>query len=120
MALALALPVVAGNTRMGVPYIGIGKLVAIGLNYSDHVKEANQAVPSEPVVFMKTTTCISGPNSRLALWCYKGANNIHSETVVVSLVGAICHQPTSRHAGTRINRWTGGDQVGARHRADTG
>ena len=57
-----ALPVVAGNPRMGVPYVGIGKFVAIGLNYSDHAKEANQPIPTEPVVFMKATTCISGPN----------------------------------------------------------
>ena len=57
-----SLPVVNGNPRMGVPYVGIGKFVAIGLNYSDHAKEANLPIPSEPVVFMKATTCISGPN----------------------------------------------------------
>jgi 2-keto-4-pentenoate hydratase/2-oxohepta-3-ene-1,7-dioic acid hydratase in catechol pathway len=45
-----------------VPYIGIGKFVAIGLNYSDHAKEAGLPIPSEPIVFMKATTCISGPN----------------------------------------------------------
>jgi len=57
-----SLPVVNGQQRLGVPYIGIGKFVAIGLNYSDHAKEANLPIPSEPVVFMKATTCISGPN----------------------------------------------------------
>jgi len=56
------LPVVANTPRMGVPYVGIGKFVAIGLNYSDHAKEAGMAIPSEPIVFMKATTCISGPN----------------------------------------------------------
>ena len=56
------LPVVANGPRMGVPYVGIGKFVAIGLNYSDHAKEAGMAIPSEPIVFMKATTCISGPN----------------------------------------------------------
>jgi 2,4-diketo-3-deoxy-L-fuconate hydrolase len=55
------LPIVNGNPRLGVPYIGIGKFVAIGLNYSDHAKEAGMPIPSEPVVFMKATTCISGP-----------------------------------------------------------
>jgi 2,4-didehydro-3-deoxy-L-rhamnonate hydrolase len=44
-----------------VPYVGIGKFVAIGLNYSDHAKEAGLPIPSEPIVFMKATTCISGP-----------------------------------------------------------
>jgi len=57
-----SLPVVNGQQRMGVPYVGIGKFVAIGLNYSDHAKEANLPIPTEPVVFMKATTCITGPN----------------------------------------------------------
>jgi 2,4-didehydro-3-deoxy-L-rhamnonate hydrolase len=56
------LPVVAGNPRMGVPYVGIGKFVAIGLNYSDHAKEAGMAIPSEPIIFSKATTCINGPD----------------------------------------------------------
>jgi len=56
------LPPVNGNPRLGVPYIGIGKFVAIGLNYSDHAKEAGLPIPAEPIVFMKATTCISGPN----------------------------------------------------------
>jgi 2-keto-4-pentenoate hydratase/2-oxohepta-3-ene-1,7-dioic acid hydratase in catechol pathway len=57
-----SLPVVNGSPRLGVPYVGIGKFVAIGLNYSDHAKEANLPIPTEPVVFLKATTCISGPN----------------------------------------------------------
>ena len=55
------LPIVNGSPRLGVPYVGIGKFVAIGLNYSDHAKEAGMPIPTEPVVFMKATTCISGP-----------------------------------------------------------
>jgi 2,4-diketo-3-deoxy-L-fuconate hydrolase len=57
-----SLPLVNGNPRFGVPYVGIGKFVAIGLNYSDHAKEAGMPIPAEPIVFMKATTCISGPN----------------------------------------------------------
>jgi 2-keto-4-pentenoate hydratase/2-oxohepta-3-ene-1,7-dioic acid hydratase in catechol pathway len=56
------LPLVNSNPRFGVPYVGIGKFVAIGLNYSDHAKEAGLALPSEPIVFMKATTCINGPS----------------------------------------------------------
>ena len=56
------LPLVNSNPRYGVPYVGIGKFVAIGLNYSDHAKEAGLPLPSEPIVFMKATTCINGPN----------------------------------------------------------
>ncbi len=57
-----SLPLVNGSPRFGVPVAGIGKLVAIGLNYSDHAKEAGLALPSEPIVFLKANTCISGPN----------------------------------------------------------
>jgi 2-keto-4-pentenoate hydratase/2-oxohepta-3-ene-1,7-dioic acid hydratase in catechol pathway len=53
---------VNGSPRFGVPYVGIGKFVAIGLNYSDHAKEAGLPIPAEPIVFMKATTCINGPN----------------------------------------------------------
>src|SRR5260221_11330840 len=56
------LPVVASNPRLGVPFVGIGKFVAIGLNYSDHAKEAGMPIPPEPIVFMKATTSINGPN----------------------------------------------------------
>jgi 2-keto-4-pentenoate hydratase/2-oxohepta-3-ene-1,7-dioic acid hydratase in catechol pathway len=56
------LPVVAGSHRMGVPYVGITKFVAIGLNYSDHAKEAGMAIPTEPIVFLKATSSICGPD----------------------------------------------------------
>ncbi|SDV48657.1 fumarylacetoacetate hydrolase family protein [Chitinasiproducens palmae] len=54
-------PVEAG-VRLGVPLAGIGKIVAIGLNYSDHAAEAGLPVPQEPIVFMKATSSLSGPN----------------------------------------------------------
>jgi 2-keto-4-pentenoate hydratase/2-oxohepta-3-ene-1,7-dioic acid hydratase in catechol pathway len=57
-----SLPLVNGNPRFGVPFVGISKFVAIGLNYSDHAKEAGQPIPTEPIIFMKATTCINGPN----------------------------------------------------------
>jgi 2-keto-4-pentenoate hydratase/2-oxohepta-3-ene-1,7-dioic acid hydratase in catechol pathway len=56
-----SLPVVSNAPRLGVPYAGIGKFVAIGLNYSDHAKEAGMPIPAEPIVFSKATTSISGP-----------------------------------------------------------
>jgi 2-keto-4-pentenoate hydratase/2-oxohepta-3-ene-1,7-dioic acid hydratase in catechol pathway len=57
-----SLPLVRTEPRLGVPYTGITKFVAIGLNYSDHAAEAGLPIPSEPVVFMKATTSICGPN----------------------------------------------------------
>ncbi|MET0962380.1 MAG: fumarylacetoacetate hydrolase family protein [Noviherbaspirillum sp.] len=56
------LPVVSGPQRIGQPVANIGKFVAIGLNYTDHAKEANMAIPTEPVVFMKAISCLCGPS----------------------------------------------------------
>lgn len=58
---AESLPAVDASARLGPPLAGVGKLVCIGLNYSDHAREANLPIPDEPVVFMKSTTAISGP-----------------------------------------------------------
>ncbi|MEH6544931.1 MAG: fumarylacetoacetate hydrolase family protein [Sneathiella sp.] len=56
------LPEVEGNPRIG-PCIGnVGKFICIGLNYSDHAAEAGQTPPAEPIVFMKATTAINGPD----------------------------------------------------------
>ena len=54
-----SLPLVEGNPRIG-PCVGkIGKFVCIGLNYADHAAESNLPVPSEPVVFNKSTSAIA-------------------------------------------------------------
>ena len=62
---AETLPLVKGEPRLGVPYIGISKFVAIGLNFADHAREANLPIPPEPVVFNKATSCITGPNDKV-------------------------------------------------------
>jgi len=62
-----SLPVVKGKPRLGVPFTGISKFVAVGLNYSDHAAEAGMPVPTEPVLFMKTTTSIIGPDDPVVL-----------------------------------------------------
>jgi 2,4-diketo-3-deoxy-L-fuconate hydrolase len=56
-----ALPVVEGDVRLGPCVGGVGKIICIGLNYSDHATESGMAVPEEPVIFFKATTAISGP-----------------------------------------------------------
>ena len=62
-----SLPKVSGTPRFGPPVAGIGKFIAIGLNYADHAKEANQPIPKEPVVFSKAISCIAGPNDTVVL-----------------------------------------------------
>ena len=59
---AESLPLVRSNPRFGVPYTGITKFIAIGLNYVDHARETGAQIPTEPIIFMKTTTSITGPN----------------------------------------------------------
>ncbi|MEO6024670.1 MAG: fumarylacetoacetate hydrolase family protein [Burkholderiales bacterium] len=56
------LPLVEGNPRIGTPVAQIGKVICIGLNYSDHAAESGLPVPKEPIIFMKPTTAINGPN----------------------------------------------------------
>lgn len=62
-----SLPKVAGNPRLGSPIANVPKLICIGLNYSDHAKESNMPIPSEPVVFMKAISAITGPNDDVKL-----------------------------------------------------
>jgi 2,4-diketo-3-deoxy-L-fuconate hydrolase len=57
-----SLPLVEGTPRLGAPVQRIGKFIAIGLNYRDHAEEAGLAIPTEPIIFMKATSCISGHN----------------------------------------------------------
>ena len=61
------LPLVRGKPRMGCPLTGVGKFIAIGLNYADHAAESGLPIPPEPIVFMKATTCIQGPNDPVML-----------------------------------------------------
>ena len=62
-----ALPKVSGSPRLGMPVSGTHKLICIGLNYSDHAKESNMAIPTEPVVFMKAISSLSGLNDDVIL-----------------------------------------------------
>ena len=57
-----SLPAVSGKPRIGACVAGVGKFICIGLNYSDHAAETGATVPSEPVVFMKATSAIVGPD----------------------------------------------------------
>jgi ureidoglycolate lyase len=62
-----SLPEVSGTPRLGAPVNGIGKFICIGLNYSDHAKETGNPIPTEPIVFMKATSAINGPNDPIVI-----------------------------------------------------
>ena len=58
---------ISSNQRIGSCLTNPGKFVAIGLNYSDHAAETGQPVPTEPIVFMKATSSINGPNDNIEI-----------------------------------------------------
>lgn len=61
------LPLVDSNVRIGPCVAGVGKFMGIGLNYAEHAAEQGAKIPTEPVLFMKATSCVSGPNDNIVL-----------------------------------------------------
>jgi 2,4-diketo-3-deoxy-L-fuconate hydrolase len=62
-----SLPIVFGAPRIASPVGSVGKMVCVGLNYADHAAEAGMSLPQEPVLFMKATTAIVGPNDDIVI-----------------------------------------------------
>ena len=62
-----SLPELSSGERIGSCITKPGKFVAIGLNYSDHAEETGNPIPTEPIVFMKATSCINGPNDNIEI-----------------------------------------------------
>ncbi len=63
----MLLPLVDKDARLGACVTGTGKFICIGLNYADHAAESGMAVPPEPVIFMKATSAICGPNDPIII-----------------------------------------------------
>jgi len=78
-------PVVPDEVRLGPPVAKPGKMVCIGLNYSDHAKETGGTLPAEPVLFFKATSAIVGPNDHLIL--PKGSSATDWEVELAVVVG---------------------------------
>ena len=79
------LPLVKGKPRYGNPVTGTPKFIAIGLNYADHAAESGLPIPAEPVVFMKATSCIQGPNDPVML--PKGSKKTDWEVELGVIIG---------------------------------
>jgi ureidoglycolate lyase len=62
-----SLPLVGSDARIGPCVGGVGKFICIGLNYSDHAAESGMPVPAEPILFMKATSAICGPNDGILI-----------------------------------------------------
>lgn len=61
------LPEIPAGARIGCPVARPSKIICIGLNYSDHARETGMAIPAEPIIFMKSTTALSGPNDNIII-----------------------------------------------------
>ena len=58
---------ISNSERLGAPFARPSKIVCIGLNYRDHAEETNASIPAEPIVFMKSTTALIGPNDHVVI-----------------------------------------------------
>ena len=79
------LPIVSKDQRIGSCINKPGKFIAIGLNYSDHAKETGAKTPTEPIVFMKASSSICGPNDEIEI--PKGSNKLDWEVELAFVVG---------------------------------
>lgn len=104
------LPVVAAGTRLGSPVARPSKIVCIGLNYADHARETGATPPPEPVIFMKSTTALVGPNDNiiiprnsvktdweveLAVVIGKKASYVSEESALDHVAGYVLHNDVS-------------------------
>ena len=96
----LKLPRITGNPRLG-PCVGNpGKFICIGLNYADHAAEANVPVPKEPVVFMKVTSALSGPNDPIIQ--PRGSTKLDWEVELAFVIGTTCRYVDEAQAAAAI------------------
>jgi len=107
------LPQFPVRSRLGSPIARPSKIICIGLNYTDHARESNMAVPEEPIVFFKSTTAICGPNDpvqipknaektdwevELAIVIGKKASYIEEENALDFVAGYMLHNDYSERA----------------------
>lgn len=90
------LPLIPTETRLGPPVSNVSKIVAVGLNYSDHAVEARMPLPTEPLLFMKATTAITGPNDPIVI--PRGAQKTDWEIELAVVIGRICRYIERQHA----------------------
>lgn len=82
------LPLAPADARLGVPWSVASKIVAIGLNYADHAKETGAAIPTEPVMFMKALSSLSGPDDDVVL--PQGSTHSDWEVELGVVIGRTC------------------------------
>lgn len=94
------MPLVDAGVRLGVPVAGTRQFMAIGLNYSDHAKEAGLEIPKEPVVFSKAVTCLSGPDDDIVL--PEGSVETDWEVELGLVIGTLARQVGEQDALSHV------------------
>jgi 2-keto-4-pentenoate hydratase/2-oxohepta-3-ene-1,7-dioic acid hydratase in catechol pathway len=107
-----SLAVVDGAPRHGVPVKGIGKIVAIGLNYADHAAESNLPVPSEPMMFMKALSSLTGPNDEVML--PRGSTHADWEVELAIVIGKTARYVSKEDALAHVAGYTIANDVSER------
>ncbi len=100
---AAKLPAVRGTPRLGVPFTGATKFVAIGLNYSDHAAETGNPIPKEPIVFHKTLSCMQGPDDDVML--PKGSKKSDWEVELGIVIGSTARYVSKKDALAHVAGW---------------
>ncbi len=109
---AAALPKVPGGARLGPCVAGTGKAVCIGLNYADHAAESGMEVPPEPIVFMKATSALCGPNDPLPI--PRGSEATDWEVELVIVIGARAKYVGEAEALAHVAGYAVGNDVSER------
>ena len=94
------LPKVDGNPRLGPCVAGVGKFICVGLNYSDHAAESGMKVPPEPIIFMKATSSIVGPNDDLVI--PRGSQKTDWEVELGVVIGKTAKYVEEKDAMTHV------------------
>jgi 2-keto-4-pentenoate hydratase/2-oxohepta-3-ene-1,7-dioic acid hydratase in catechol pathway len=110
---AAKLPRAPQGTRFGPCVAGVGKFIAIGLNYADHAAETGAKIPSEPIVFMKATSCISGPHDTVLK--PRGSTKMDWEVELGVVIGSVARYVSEADAPKHIAGYCVINDLSERH-----
>ncbi len=106
------LPIVRGHPRLGYPLAAIGKMVCIGLNYSDHAREVGRPAPDEPTLFIKANSALNGPYDPIVR--PPGASKLDYEVELAAVIGRDARNVSETDAMKHVAAYTIVDDVSER------
>ena len=106
------LPIVRGHPRLGYPLAAIGKMICIGLNYSDHAREVGRPAPDEPTLFIKANSALNGPYDPIVR--PPGASKLDYEVELAAVIGRDARNVSETDAMKHVAAYTIVDDVSER------